>query len=204
MMDVVFALLAKGTFFNVIEGVNSKNFLLAPLPCSRSPPSFHKDSVIDLWLKICKISRTIRETTSFYPQLSYLYLLYCYMKRCWPPLLDLARQPLCVPFGKLQDFNYLHPLNNHFLNLSLVVTLKYSIPITVPRSDETYNEIRQDKRDICQRNVRELSRKSLVRFCRRPDFLLTFDTMFTACTPQTCSSSFQELLLLCFSNTMLV
>ena len=48
MMNVVFALLAKGAFFDVIEGVNSKKFSFAPLVSSRSPPSFHKNSVSDL------------------------------------------------------------------------------------------------------------------------------------------------------------
>ena len=67
----------------------------------------------------------------------------------------ISRQPLFVPFGKLQNFSYLHPLNN---NLSLVVTSRYSVPITFPPSDDTYNEIRQGKRNICQGNVRELSR----------------------------------------------
>ena len=49
MMNVVFALLAKGAFPDVTEGVNSKKFSLAPPACSRYPPSFHKNSVIDLW-----------------------------------------------------------------------------------------------------------------------------------------------------------
>ena len=67
MMNVVFALLAKGAFSNVTEGVNSKQVLLAPLACSRSPPSFHKNSVIDLWLITFRMSRIIRETSNFYP-----------------------------------------------------------------------------------------------------------------------------------------
>ena len=47
MMNVAFVLLAKGAFSDVIEGVNAKNFSLAPLACSRFP-SFHKNNVIDL------------------------------------------------------------------------------------------------------------------------------------------------------------
>ena len=74
---------------------------------------FQKNSVIDLWLITFTLSRTIRKTTSFYPQLSYFHFLYCGMKCCWLPLLELARQPLFVSFGKLQNFNYLHPLNNN-------------------------------------------------------------------------------------------
>ena len=121
MMNVVFALLAKGAFSDAIEGVNSKKFSLAPLKCSKSPLPFHKNSFIDLWLITFTISRTIRETTSRYPQLRYFHFLYCYMKYYWPPLLYLARQPLFVPFGKRQNFNYLQPLNSYFINLSLVV-----------------------------------------------------------------------------------
>ena len=67
MMNVVFSLLAKGAYSDVIGGVNSKTFSLAPLAFSRSPPSFHKNSVIDLWLITFTISRKIRGTTSFYP-----------------------------------------------------------------------------------------------------------------------------------------
>ena len=65
MMNVAFALLAKGASPDVIEGVNSKNFALAQLACSRSPLSFRKNSVLDLWLITFTISCTIRETTSF-------------------------------------------------------------------------------------------------------------------------------------------
>ena len=43
-----------------------------------------------LWLVTFTISRTIRETTSFYPQLRYFHFLYSYMKCCWLPLLQLA------------------------------------------------------------------------------------------------------------------
>ena len=80
MMNVVFALLAKGAFSDVIESVHSKKFSLALLACSRSPPSFHRNSVIDLWLITFTISPTIREATSFYPQLRYFHFLYFYMK----------------------------------------------------------------------------------------------------------------------------
>ena len=37
MVNVMFVLLAKGVFSDVIEDGNSENFLLAPLTCSRSP-----------------------------------------------------------------------------------------------------------------------------------------------------------------------
>ena len=47
MMNVMFVLLAKGVLSNVMEGVNSKNFSLARLACSK-PPFFHKFNVIDL------------------------------------------------------------------------------------------------------------------------------------------------------------
>ena len=63
------------------------------------------------------------------------------------------------------------------------MTSRYSVPITFPPLDDTYNEIRQEKRDICQRNVRELLRKSFLRFGRHPDFLLTFNAMLVACKP---------------------
>ena len=126
-MSVVFALLAKGAFFDVIGGVDSKKVSFAPLASSRSPPSFHKNVVSDLWLITFAISRTITETTSFSPQMRYFHILYFYTKCCRPTLLELARQPVFVPFGKLQNFNYLHHLNNHFLNLSLVVTSKYAL-----------------------------------------------------------------------------
>ena len=62
MMNVVFILLANEAFSDVIESMNSKKFLLAPLACSR-PPSFHKYNVIDLWLITFTMSRAIRETT---------------------------------------------------------------------------------------------------------------------------------------------
>ena len=81
MMDVVFVLLAKGAFFDVIQGVNSKSFPLVLLECFR-PHFFHKHSVIDLWLITFTISRTIRETTGFYPLLRCFHFLYCYMKCC--------------------------------------------------------------------------------------------------------------------------
>ena len=87
MMNVVFALLAKGDFSDIVEGVNPTNFSLAPFACSRSPIFFQKNSVIDLWLTMFKISRTIRETTSFYRQLTYFHFLCFYMKCCRPPLL---------------------------------------------------------------------------------------------------------------------
>ena len=45
MINVMFLLLAKGAFSNVIEGVNSKNFSLAPLVCARRS-SFHVNNVI--------------------------------------------------------------------------------------------------------------------------------------------------------------
>ena len=71
MMSVVFALLAKGAFSIIIGGVNSNKLSFAPLASSRSPPSVHKNSVSDLWLITCVISRTITETISFSPQLRY-------------------------------------------------------------------------------------------------------------------------------------
>ena len=207
-MNVVFALLAKGAFSDFIEGVNSKNVLLAPLAFSRSPPSFHnihKNSVIDLRLRTFTISRAIMETTSFFPQLRYFHFLYFYVKCCWPPLLlDLARQPLFVSFGRLQNFDYLHPLNNHFLDLSLVVTSRYSVPITFPPSDDTYNEIRQEKRDIYQRNVRELSRKYFFRFGRHPDFYLLSIQCIVPASHKHALLVFKNCSFLCFSNTMLV
>ena len=53
MMNVISGLLAKGALSNFIEGVNSKNFSLAPLACSK-PRSFHKYNVIDLHAFFCK------------------------------------------------------------------------------------------------------------------------------------------------------
>ena len=87
MMNVVFALLAKGDFSDIVEDVNPINFSLAPFACSRSPPFFQKNSVIDLWLIKFKISSTIRETTIFYRQLRYFHFLCFYMKCYRPPLL---------------------------------------------------------------------------------------------------------------------
>ena len=68
MIGVVLVLLAKGTFCDVTEGVNSKHFSLAPLACSRLP-SFHKNNVTGLWFLKFTISRTNRETASVYSQL---------------------------------------------------------------------------------------------------------------------------------------
>ena len=47
MMNVMFLLLAKRTFPDVVEDVNSKNFSLAPIACSKLP-SFYVNNVIDL------------------------------------------------------------------------------------------------------------------------------------------------------------
>ena len=64
----------------------------------------------------------------------------------WPPLLDLDRQPLFVPFGKLQSFNYLlPPFYNRLLNPSLVITLRYSVPIVCLLLYEAYNEACSEK-----------------------------------------------------------
>ena len=66
MINVVFILLAKGAFCDAIEGLHSKKFSFAPLGCS-SPPSFHKNNFIHLWLIIFTIPCTIRAKTSVYP-----------------------------------------------------------------------------------------------------------------------------------------
>ena len=80
MMNVVFTLRAKGAFSDFKEGVNSNSLSLSPLACSRFPPSFHKNTVSDLWLITCTISRKIRETASFYRQLRYLHFFYFCIK----------------------------------------------------------------------------------------------------------------------------
>ena len=61
---------------------------------------------------------------------------------CWAPLLELARQPLFLPFGKRQNFDYLHPPNNDLLSPSLVVTVRYSAPISF-QFDETTDYVRE-------------------------------------------------------------
>ena len=190
--------------FRCCRGRALKKFSLPPLACSRSPPSFHNNSVIDLWLIIFTISHTIRETTSFYPQLRYSHFLCFYMKCCWPPLLDLARQSLFVLFGKLQYFNYLHPLNNHLLNLSLVVTSRYSVPITFPPSDDTCKEIRHQKGIF----VREMSGN----FQENPsphlaDTLIFYLLSIQCLLPASYGYAllvFKNCYFLCFSTTMLV
>ena len=105
------------------------------------------------------------------------------MKCCWPPPLEVARQPLFVPVGKLQNFNYLHPLSNQLLNLSLAVTSRYSVAIIFPLSHDTYNELRQGKRDICQKNF-----KGIVKEIVLPDvaetliyYLLSIQYLLPAC-----------------------
>ena len=44
-MNVVFILLAKGAFSDVVEGVSSKILSLAPLACSKSP-AFRMNNVV--------------------------------------------------------------------------------------------------------------------------------------------------------------
>ena len=73
MINVVFILLAKGPSSDFIEDVSSKRLLLALLACSR--PFFHDRNVIGLWLMTFTISRKIRKTVSFYPQLRYFHVL---------------------------------------------------------------------------------------------------------------------------------
>ena len=94
--------------------------------------------------------------TSFYSQLRYFYFVFCCMTCCWPPLIELARQPRSVTFDKLQNLKLpTPPPNNHLLNSSQVVALRYSVHKIFPLLDSTYNEICQGKRDICQGFVRE-------------------------------------------------
>ena len=59
------------------------------------------------------------------------------------------------------------------LNPSLVVTLRYTVPIMF-----LINELHQGKGNISQRDFRELSRKFSSRFGRHPDLLLTFNYNF--------------------------
>ena len=60
--------------------------------------------------------------------------------------LELARRPLFVPLGELQNSSYLHPSSDDLLNPSLVtVTVKYSVPIILLLFNDFYYEICQEK-----------------------------------------------------------
>ena len=47
MMNIALVLLAKGALFDIVEGMNSNDFSLAPFTYSK-PLSFLEDNVIDL------------------------------------------------------------------------------------------------------------------------------------------------------------
>ena len=109
MMNIIFVLLAKKAFCNVVECMNSKIFCSLCLCFHRKPQSFSMNNVINLLVITCAISCTFRRESSCCPLLRYFYFLFSCMTCCSSPLLELARQPLSVPFAKLQHFNFLHP-----------------------------------------------------------------------------------------------
>ena len=118
-----------------------------------------------------KMSATDLGQTSFYPQPKYFLFFNSCLTCFWPPLLKLARQPLLVPFGKLQISITFTP-NNHLLNPSVMVTVRHSVPILF-LYDDPYNEICQGKgifaRELpwnCQVNpFSRFSRHTYLRLC---------------------------------------
>ena len=89
--------------------------------------------------KMGKCPPLIYRRTSFCPQLEHFHFFYSCMTCCWSHLLEITKQTLSVPFCKLQNFNYLYSANNHLLNPSLVLKMKYSVPIPFLLLDEPYN-----------------------------------------------------------------
>ena len=80
-------------------------------------------------------------------------------------------------------------LNNHLLHPSLVLTLRYSVQTIF-----LLNEIRQGKGIFVREILKNGQEYPSFRSGRHPDLLLTFNTIFTACKPQTFSSCLQKLL----------
>ena len=74
MVNVMFILLTKRAFPNIIEGVNSKPCLLAPLEWIH-PPFF---CITYTTYNIYNFSHILGKT-NFYPQLRYFHVLFCCM-----------------------------------------------------------------------------------------------------------------------------
>jgi len=87
--------------------------------------------------KLRKFPHWFREEISFSHSWSN-YIFYCCRTCCWPHVLELARQPLLVPFGKLQFSTIYAP------------------------------QICQEKRNICKGNVRKLSGQSIFQIWQTP------------------------------------
>ena len=144
MMNVMVVLLAKNGIFLCYRGHEFKNLFACSARVFKSPYPLHEKFYYLMAYNIYNFSCIFYRggEASFYPQLRYFQLFALLHEYCWLPLLEFDRQPLFVPFGRLQNFNCLYPPQIVLSYIRpLVVISKYSFPIIFLLLDDTSNAL---------------------------------------------------------------
>ena len=146
MINVVFVMLTKEAFSDVIQGVNSKHFLLAPLSCST--PSFCWNNYRLIAYNIYDTTHTLGRQLAFFAAevLAICVLLHEMLLATSARISQAANVRTIRKTSKFQQPTSLL-INTHLLILSLMVTSRYSNPKPFPLSDDT---VKYSKRDIWQ------------------------------------------------------